>query len=124
MSVEQELKQLMIAKSSSVRQFAIDVELPYTTIMSMLNKGIGNAGVNKIIKICDYLKIDVDALAEGRIEEKMSYNSNLSYSEQEHIEKYRSLNKDGKEVVDIILEREYQFLEYRKKIEDIKGSEK
>ena len=70
MSIEQELKQLMIAKSSSVRQFAIDVELPYTTIMSMLNKGIGNAGVNKIIKICDYLKIDVDALAErvGTIE--------------------------------------------------------
>ena len=119
MSIEQELKQLMIAKSSSVRQFAIDVELPYTTIMSMLNKGIGNAGVNKIIKICDYLKIDVDALAE-----KMNHGSNLSYSEQEHIEKYRSLNKDGKEIVDIILEREYQFLEYRKKIEDIKGSEK
>lgn len=36
MSIEQELKQLMIAKSSSVRQFAIDVELPYTTIMSMI----------------------------------------------------------------------------------------
>ena len=54
----------------------------------------------------------------------MNHGPNLSYSEQEHIEKYRSLNKDGKEIVDIILEREYQFLEYRKKIENIKGSEK
>lgn len=44
----------------------------------------------------------------------------LTPSEQEHIEKYRSLNKDGKEVVDIILDREFEFAEYRKKIEDIK----
>lgn len=44
----------------------------------------------------------------------------LTVNEQDHIRKYRTLNTDGKEVVDIILDREYEFAEYRKKIEDIK----
>ena len=44
----------------------------------------------------------------------------MTVSEINHIKKYRQLNDDGKEIVDLILEREHQFLEYRKKIEEIK----
>ena len=76
-----------------------------------------------LYNLIDALDCDANYIFQDGLNIK-SKEFKLTPHEQEHLKKYRSLNNDGKEIVDIILEREYQFLEYRKKIEDIKGSEK
>lgn len=68
MSIENELKNLILSRYKSVREFSIETNIPYTTIVSVFNRGIGNSSVNTIIKICRALAISVDKLADGEIQ--------------------------------------------------------
>ena len=61
---------VFVAKQSAVLSQYADIghtDIPYTTLDSILKRGIGNSSVTNIIKICKALGISVDALAEGEI---------------------------------------------------------
>lgn len=107
MTIENDLKDLIVKKSKSIRQFSADIGIPATTIQSMLNSGIENAGVKKVIKICDFLGIDIDSLADGIIKEKKSNASDVTVLEYNHIKKYRNLDSYGRKQVDCVLDNEY-----------------
>lgn len=109
MNIEEEIKRIVITKYGSIRQFANDIEIPYTTIQSIFNRGINNAGMQNVIKICQALGIDTDALAEGRIEERKTHDNLVTVSEKEHIKKYRSLSEHGKKMADTFLDMQYEY---------------
>lgn len=109
MSIEEEIKRIVITKYGSIRQFANDIEIPYTTIQSIFNRGINNAGMQNVIKICQALGIDTDALAEGKIEERKTHDNLVTVSEKEHIKKYRSLSEHGKKMADTFLDMQYEY---------------
>ena len=67
MSTENKLKDLILSRYKSIREFVIDIDMPYTTIDSMFKRGIGNSSVTNVIKICKALGISADALADGEI---------------------------------------------------------
>ena len=67
MSIEDQLKELILSKYKSIRQFSLAVGLPYGTISSILKRGIVNASIGNIITICKHFGISVDALANGKI---------------------------------------------------------
>lgn len=67
MTIEDELKELMIQKSGSVNRFSKLCGISQSTIATILNRGIKNANVQNIIKICQVLNISADELANGRI---------------------------------------------------------
>lgn len=67
MSTEEKLKDLILRKYHSIREFTTIHDIPYTTIHSIFRRGVGNSSVSNIIKICKALGISADALAEGRI---------------------------------------------------------
>ncbi|WP_155962204.1 S24 family peptidase [Streptococcus ruminantium] len=54
---ESELKLLIENRYGSVRAFAIENEIPYTTMRSILERGVLNAKAETIFKICSILKI-------------------------------------------------------------------
>lgn len=103
MTLEEELKTLIVDKYKSIRQFANEVNMPATTIQSMLNSGIENAGVKKVMRICDVLGIDTDALADGYIEEKKINPVDITVFEYDYIKKYRKLDAVDKQAVDGLL---------------------
>lgn len=103
MTLEEELKTLIVEKYKSIRQFANEVNMPATTIQSMLNSGIENAGVKKVMRICDVLGIDTDALADGYIEEKKINPVDITVFEYDYIKKYRKLDAVDKQAVDGLL---------------------
>lgn len=70
MTIEEKLKSLILTRYSSIRDFAINAEIPYTTIRSILERGVENASISNVIKICKALSISVDALANGEIENR------------------------------------------------------
>lgn len=104
MSVETELKELIVSRFKSIRQFSNEINIPATTIQSMLNSGIENAGVKKVMKICDFLGIDTDALADGYIKERKANPIDITVFEYELIKKYRSLIQPDKKAVDDLLD--------------------
>lgn len=67
MTTEEKLKDLILKRYHSIREFTISADIPYTTIDSIFRRGIGNSSVTNIIKICKALGISVDALADGEI---------------------------------------------------------
>ena len=67
MTTEEKLKEFILTKYRSLRQFTQEIELPYSTMTTLLKKGVNNSNVQTVIKICQALNISTDALAEGQI---------------------------------------------------------
>lgn len=55
MTVEENVKLIIDRKFGNVKHFAEKIELPYTTIRSILQRGILNAKLDNVIKIADGL---------------------------------------------------------------------
>ena len=62
--LEEKIKELIIEKYGSIRQFALKIDVPYTTIDSILKRGIDNSNVSNVIKMCKALGISVDKSIE------------------------------------------------------------
>lgn len=67
MTTEDKLRQYILSKYRSLREFAQEIKMPYSTISTIMNKGIEGTSVNKIITICHALNISTDDLVQGRI---------------------------------------------------------
>ena len=58
MNREQKLRNLILNRYTSLRQFAIETDIPYSTLMMLLSRDIGGASFDIVILICK--KFDVD----------------------------------------------------------------
>lgn len=58
MNREQKLRNLILDRYSSLRQFAIEADIPYSTLMTLLSRDIGGASFDIVVKICKQLDID------------------------------------------------------------------
>ncbi len=58
MNREQKLRNLILDRYPSLRQFAIEAGIPYSTLMTLLSRDIGGASFDVIIKICKQLDVD------------------------------------------------------------------
>ncbi|MGL9795673.1 LexA family transcriptional regulator [Enterococcus sp. DIV1283b] len=63
MNREEFIKQLIISKYGTIKNFSEFVNVPYTTIRSILERGIGKAGIDNVIKICKGLEISPEQLS-------------------------------------------------------------
>lgn len=72
--LEENLKELIIQKYGSIRQFSFNINIPYTTVDSILKRGIDNSNVGNVIKMCKALNISIDNLLDNR-----EIISNLSF---------------------------------------------
>ena len=67
MNVEERLKELIIKQYGTMKDFTDHIGVPKSTFANILRRGVNNANVLTIIKICQALGISTDALAEGKI---------------------------------------------------------
>lgn len=67
MNAEDKLKEYILKNYRSIREFTQEIDMPYSTMATILKKGIENATVQNLIKICQALNISTDELIEGRI---------------------------------------------------------
>lgn len=58
MNREQKLRNLILDRYPSLRQFAIECDIPYSTLMTLLSRDVGGASFDVIIKICKQINID------------------------------------------------------------------
>jgi len=67
MTTEESLRQIMIQRYGSVKEFATAANMPCETVYAILKRGVLRAGLANIIQICERLGISADGLAVGRI---------------------------------------------------------
>ena len=67
MTIEEKLKDFILRRYPSIREFTSEIDIPYTTVDSIFRRGINNSSVSNVIKICKALRISADALADGEI---------------------------------------------------------
>ena len=85
MTIEEKLKDHILERYVSIREFSHTINMSYSTLDSILRRGVGNSSVTNIIKICKALNISADALAEGEIVSLNSYKANPGLNEVEDI---------------------------------------
>ncbi|HFN8335853.1 TPA: XRE family transcriptional regulator [Staphylococcus aureus] len=109
MDKEKHLKHLMEMKSGSVKAFSEDIGLAYTTVRSILERGVFNAKVENIIKICKGLNIkpeNIMDLNDTIISESITTLIKLTPPRQNNVLNYANSqldeqNSKGDNVVDI-----------------------
>lgn len=58
MKREQKLRELILNEYVSLRKFSIEADIPYSTLMTILARGIGGASFDMVIRICRKLGVD------------------------------------------------------------------
>lgn len=109
MTIEQELKNMILKDYGSLREFVSRNNLKYTTVDSILKRGIMNSNINNVMKICDVLNISVEKLTQGKIEHvceddgtNTTYElTNLLHYYFEQFEPPNVITLDGKPLTDI-----------------------
>ena len=97
MELEDQLKSIILSKYKSVRAFCLEAGVPYTTVDSILKRGIRNAGVNTIIKIFRILELDVESVATEQLKAVATTACVLTSKEEILLSNYRILNEEGQE---------------------------
>ena len=114
MNFLEKLNSLMKSKGLNKNTLSQSSGIPYTTIDGWYKKGFANAKLSTIQKLADFLGVSLDYLIRDNITDinygKLSEFSMLS-SEITHIKKYRTLDSHGKEVVDVVLDKETERMQ-------------
>ncbi len=82
-SIEQRVKEMILTRHKTVKEFSNICGLPYGTIDGILRRGFGNSNVENVFAICKCLGISADELANGKIvlveksEKNHLFSSNL-----------------------------------------------
>lgn len=83
----------------SVRRFAIHMEIPQTTLFSILKNGIGGTAYETVVKICSELGIGL-----------VNYNTAIKIDGEvlEMVKKYNFLDELGTHTINAVLNAEYE----------------
>lgn len=103
------LKQEILKQYKSVRQFALEMGIPYSTLVTALDRGIEGMAYGTVIRMCDKLSlnpVDFSSLEKGEsLGEKILENRVMQY--------YIRLNKKGKKKVLELMDDYVQLEKYR-----------
>ena len=58
------LRNMILDRYVSLRQFAKEIDVPYSTLMTLLARDIGGASFDIVIKICKKLELNPFELAQ------------------------------------------------------------
>lgn len=62
------LKKVILSQYKSVRQFAVEMDIPYSTLVTALERGIEGMAYSTVIRICEALSlnpVDFSPLEDG-----------------------------------------------------------
>lgn len=103
------LKQEILKQYKSVRQFAIDMDIPYSTLVTALDRGIEGMAYGTVIRMCDKLSlnpVDFSSLEKGEVlGEKILENRVMQF--------YVQLNKKGRKKILEMMEDLVQLDKYK-----------
>ena len=105
------LKTEILNQYRSVRQFAIEMEIPYSTLVTALERGIDGMAYGTVIKMCD--KLSLNPVDFTSLESETSLGAQLL--ENRVMQNYVKLNQEGRDKVLELMEDFAQIDKYKAK---------
>lgn len=65
--LESQLKEMIIDNYGSLKKFTETINMPWTTLDSILKRGVSNSNITNVLKITRELGIDAEKLVDGKI---------------------------------------------------------
>ena len=106
--LESNLKALIIQKYGSLKKFTEIIDMPWTTLDSILKRGIANSNITNVLKITRELDLYAEKLVDGEICKNIPTPTALA------------AHFDGDEYTEEQLERIKEFAKFIKSQEDPK----
>lgn len=105
--LELQLKEMIIEKYGSLSKFCEKIGMPWTTLNSILNRGVSKSNITNILKITKELNVDTELLASGTI---IEFNDARNSRLLAYYEKLNSCNRN-------------KLLKYAEGLYDVQSSE-
>lgn len=105
--LELQLKEMIIEKYGSLSKFCEKIGMPWTTLNSILNRGVSKSNIANILKITKELNVDTELLASGTI---IEFNDARNSRLLAYYEKLNSYNRN-------------KLLKYAEGLYDVQSSE-
>lgn len=94
MDRSESMKKEILAQYKSVRQFALEMEIPYSTLVTALDRGIDGMAYGTVIGMCDKLRINPEDFTP--IDEETN-SSSRKLLQDKVMKRFLKLNKQGRE---------------------------
>ncbi len=104
MTREQYIKDL-IKQRYTIKKFAQKIDMPYSTLLSIINQSIGGTAIDNVMRICEGLDITLNDLQAVETVVPGEEILPLSAKEKQLIRGYRT-HEDMQKAVDLLLEIE------------------
>ena len=86
------LKGVILSRYKSIRQFAVEMNIPYSTLITALERGVDGMAYSTVIRICEALSLN--PLDFSPLEEGNSVSSQITT--RKVMDRYWVLNKAGR----------------------------
>lgn len=100
------LKELRERQGLNKKEFASFLGLKYTTYNNY-ETGLREPSSDFLILVSEKLNVSIDYLLGLKDDKEILHSYKLLSEEYEHIKKYRKLDTHGKDMVDTVLQKEY-----------------
>ncbi len=105
------LKKEILKQFRSVRQFAIEMEIPYSTLVTALERGIEGMAYGTVIRMCD--RLSLNPVDFSSLERDASLGAKLL--ENRVMQNYLKLNQAGRDRILELMEDFLQIDKYKTK---------
>ena len=103
MTLEEQLRQVILSRYKSLRAFTSAIDIPYSTLDSALKRkhGIMNAGIEMMLKVFDALDLDIESVPTGQLKTRDCKQRTCTLSDDERtlLENYRKLSHAGRQYI-------------------------
>ena len=105
------LKREILRQYRSVRQFSLEIGIPYSTLVTALERGIDGMAYGTVIKMCD--KLNLNPVDFSPLDDSEALGAKLI--ENRVMTSYTKLNQEGREKVLDLMEYFAQIDRYKNK---------
>lgn len=102
MTQENYVKMLISNSGHTIKSFAESIDLPYTTLLGMLNRGLSGASVQNVIKVCKGLSITIEDLERIEGDQETHLPFYISEHEKLLVTRYRE-NLEMQPAINLLL---------------------
>lgn len=97
-TTENRIKEMIINRYGSLKKFCEIINMPWTTLDSILKRGFSNSNITNVMKISHELKVDTESLASGKIVNSVERTEAGIQETPKILKYYDILNNIGKHV--------------------------